>query len=156
MSASTASIADLVFRQAIRGELGQLSMDGQMLHVLLNLDGRKTLEEVGRQLGLELSALRSVMAKLIKLELVERVEIAAPTVDAEFMEYLVSKLSAALGPLGAIVVDDALDELGCNGEGLPVERCAELVSVLAEEIQREDKRIDFKQTMLRKIREKGY
>jgi hypothetical protein len=156
MSVSTVSIADLVFRQAIRGDLGQISMDGQMLSVLFSLDGRKTLDEISHQVGMELATLGSILAKLVRLELVERVEIAAPTVDRDFMTFLVAQLSLALGPLGAILVDDAIHEFGCDEEGLPIARCAEFVNVLAEEIRREDKRIAFKEAMLSKIREKSY
>jgi hypothetical protein len=38
----------------------------------------------------------------------------------------------------------------------PTRRAPELVESLSREIQREDKRAAFKQTMVRKIKEKGY
>jgi hypothetical protein len=97
-----------------------------------------------------------VITKLNKLNLVEGVERAVSLADQEFMEFLVAKMSVAIGPLGEIIVEDGLEELGFTRNNFPSLRIAELVNYLSQEIQREDKRIEFKQAMLKKIREKGY
>ncbi len=72
------------------------------------------------------------------------------------MQVLIARMSMAIGPLGEIIVEDGLEELGFNRNNFPSLRTAELVNYLAQEIQREDKRIEFKQAMLKKIKEKGY
>ncbi len=126
-----------------------------MLNVLISLDGKKTLEQVARQAGLNLVDIRPIIAKLAKLKLIGRVKEKVDIVDQDFINYLISGLSVALGPLGEIVVEDGLEDLGFTKSTFPQKRCAELVNLLAHEIQREDKRIQFKQIMLKKIREKG-
>ncbi len=156
MELSSGGVAGLVFRQAIRGDLGKLSLDGQMLSVLMSFDGNKTLGRVADDLGLDLAAIRPITARLIKYKLIERVEAVVDAVDQEFMAYLVSQLSVAIGPLGGIVVEDGLEDLGFVKTNFPTHRTAELVNLLSREIQREDKRIQFKQVMLKKIKEKGY
>jgi len=156
MAESSGGVAGLVFKQVVSDDLGKLSLDGQMLSVLMNLDGKKTLGQVSQKLGLNLSTIRPIVAKLIKLKLLERVEVTADTVDQEFMSFLISQLSIAIGPLGGIIADDGLEDLGFNKTNFPTHRTAELINLLSQEIQREDKRIQFKQVMLKKIKEKGY
>ena len=156
MDSSSNGVAGLVFKQAIRGDLGKLSLDGQMLSVLMTFDGKKTLNQVAQQVGIDLVAIRPIAARLIKYKLVERVEVAVNAVDQEFIAYLVSQLSVAIGPLGGIVVEDGLEDLGFTKTNFPTHRTAELINLLSQEIQRDDKRIQFKQAMLKKIKEKGY
>lgn len=156
MDLSSSGIAGLVFKQAIRGDLGKLSLDGQMLSVLMSFDGKKTLSQVAQQVGIDLVAIRPIAARLIKFKLIERVEIAVNAVDQDFITFLISQLSVAIGPLGGIVVEDGLEDLGFTKTNFPSHRAAELINLLSQEIQREDKRIQFKQAMLKKIKEKGY
>ncbi|MFN2353437.1 MAG: hypothetical protein ABR512_02780 [Desulfopila sp.] len=156
MESSSGGAADLVFKQAIRGDLGKLSLDGQMLSVLMSFDGTKTLGRVAQETGMSLATIRPVVTQLIKYKLIDRVAAQEDVVDQEFMAYLVSQLSVAIGPLGGIVVEDGLDDMGYTTSNFPSHRTAELVNMLAEEIQREDKRVRFKQVMLKKIKEKKY
>ncbi len=123
MSTSAGGVANLVFKRVIRGDLGRLSLDGLMLSVLMCFDGKKTLLQIAEQMNMELVAIKPTVARLVKL-----------------------------GPLSSIVVEDALDDLGAKN-GFPVTRAAELVNYLAQEIQHEDKRIAFKQAMLKKLKE---
>jgi hypothetical protein len=156
MDLSSGGIAAMVFKPVIRGEIGKLSLDGQMLSVLMALDGKKTLGQVAQTAGISLADIRQVITKLLNLRLVESIERAISIVDQEFIDFLISRMSVAIGPLGEIIVEDGLEELGFNKNNFPSLRTAELVNFLSQEIQREDKRIEFKQAMLKKIREKGY
>lgn len=156
MDLSSGGVAGLVFKQAIRGDLGELSLDGQMLSVLMNFDGRKTLGEVAQQSGINIGAIRPIVARLIKYKLIEPVQAEVNAVDQEFIAYMISQLSVAIGPLGGIVVEDGLEDLGYTKANFPTHRTAELVNLLSQEIQREDMRIQFKQVMLKKIKDKGY
>ncbi len=156
MDLSSGGVAGLVFKQAIRGDLGKLSLNGQMLSVLMGFDGKKTLGQVAQQLGLNLATIRPIVAQLLKYKLVERVELAVDAVDQDFISFLISQLSVAIGPLGGIVVEDGLEDLGFSKTNFPTSRTAELINLLSQEIQRDDKRIQFKQVMLKKIKEKGY
>lgn len=156
MDLSSGGVAGLVFKQAIRGDLGSLSLDGQMLTVLMSFDGKKNLGQIAQQVGIELNELKQIVARLVKLKLVERIEAAVNAVDQDFIAFLVSQLSLAIGPLGGIVVEDGLEDLGFTKTNFPTARTAELINLLSQEITREDKRIEFKQAMLKKIKEKGY
>jgi hypothetical protein len=86
--------------------------------------------------------------------LVERIERTVSIVDQEFINFLVFRMSLAVGPLGEIIVEDTLEELGFNRNNFPCLRTGELVNRLSREIKRENKCLEFKQVISREIREK--
>jgi hypothetical protein len=148
MNMSSGGVATMVFRPVFRGGFGQVYLDGQTLNVLMMLDGKKTIEQVGQQAGIILSDLRQVILKLIKMRLVESVERAVTLVNDEFVNFLVYRMSLAIGPLGEIVVEETMEELGYNRNNFPSSKIAELIKHLTKEIKREDKRSEFKHTMM--------
>jgi hypothetical protein len=156
MDLSYGGVATMVFKPVIRGELRQVSLGGQMLSVLMALDGKQTIGQVSQKVGISSTEIRQTITKLINLRLVESIERAVSIVDIEFIDFLIARMSLAIGPLGEIIVEDGLEEMGFNENNFPSLRVAELVNFLSQEIPREDRRIEFKQAMLRKIKEKGY
>lgn len=156
MDLSSGDISALVFKPVVRDDLGNFSLDGHMLTVLMALDGEKTLGQIAQNTGLNMATLRAAVGKLAGLKLIEIVQSSPNVLDQDFLDFLVSEMSMAIGPLGEVVVEDGLEDLGFDKSNFPTQRAAELVSLLSEEIQREEKRNEFKQSMVQKIREKGY
>jgi hypothetical protein len=154
MDLSSGGIAKMVFKSVVRGEFGKLYLDGQMLSVLTIMDGKKTLGQIARETGISLSDMRQVIMKLLRCNLVERIERTVSIVDQEFINFLVFRMSLAVGPLGEIIVEDTLEELGFNRNNFPCLRTGELVNRLSREIKRENKCLEFKQIISREIREK--
>ena len=156
MDLSSGDISALVFKPVVRDDLGNFSLDGHMLTVLMALDGKKNLGQVAQNTGLNMATLREAVGKLAGLKLIEVVQDTQNVIDHDFMRYLISEMSIAIGPLGEVIVEDGLEDLGFNQTNFPTHRAAELINLLAQEIQREEKRTEFKQNMVKKIREKGY
>ena len=156
MDLSSGDISALVFKPVVRDDLGNFSLDGHMLTVLMALDGEKTLGQIAQNTGLNMATLREAVGKLAGLKLIEIVQSSPNVLDQDFLDFLISEMSMAIGPLGEVVVEDGLEDLGFNKSNFPPQRAAELVNLLAEEIQRDEKRNEFKQNMVQKIREKGY
>jgi hypothetical protein len=156
MNMSSGGVTTMVFKPVFRGGFGQLYLDGKTLNILMMLDGKKTIEQVGQQAGIILSDLRQVILKLIKMRLVESVERAVTLVDNEFIDFLVYRMSLAIGPLGEIVVEDGMEELGYNRNNFPSSKMPELIKLLSQVIKREDKRLEFKHVMLSLIRDKRF
>jgi len=156
MDLSSGDISALVFKPVVRDDLGNFSLDGHMLTVLMALDGEKTLGQIAQNTGLNMATLREAVGKLAGLKLIEIVQSSPNVLDQDFLDFLISEMSMAIGPLGEVVVEDGLEDLGFNKSNFPTQRAAELVNLLAEEIQRDEKRNEFKQNMVQKIREKGY
>ena len=156
MDLSSGDISVLVFKPVVRDDLGNFSLDGHMLSVLMALDGKKTLGEIAQQANLNMATIREAVSKLLDLKLINIIKSDVQVLDNDFISFLVSEMSIAIGPLGEVIVEDGLEDLGYNKTNFPTHRAAELINLLAQEIQRDEKRTEFKQSMVRKIREKGY
>ncbi|MBW1796818.1 MAG: hypothetical protein JRJ21_00150 [Deltaproteobacteria bacterium] len=156
MDISSGEISFMVFRRVTRADAGEFSLDGQMLSVLMELDGRKSVAVVAKNAGLSMGIMRRVVSKLLELNLIEPVDEAISILDKDFFDYLKSQLALAIGPIAEIIIEDVVFDLGHSLSQFPSYRAAELVDLISQEIQREEKRTGFKQNMVSKIREKGY
>jgi hypothetical protein len=156
MDISSGDISLMVFRRVVREETAEYSFDARMLTLFTELDGKKSLAVISSKTGLKMSSLREAASKLLKLGLIEELAEAISCVDDDFMDALKRELSLAIGPLAQILIEDAVRDLGQNAGRFPTRRAPELVESLSREIHREDKRTAFKQSMVRKIKEKGY
>jgi hypothetical protein len=149
-------LAAMVYRRLQRDDLGEFAMDSRMLTVLMDLDGQRSLGQIAQSRGISVQALKPVVERLLNLRLIAPVEAVATTLDADFITFLRTQLSQAVGPIAEILFEDAAYDLGHQMDRFPANQVAELVDYLAREIQRQDKAIAFKQNILLKIREKGY
>ncbi len=156
MEISSGEISALVFKRAIKGDLGKFSFDSQMLAVFMALDGKKRLGTVAKEVGLNLGTMRAVISRLLRLKLIELEEEAIEVLDGDFLNFLRNELSLAIGPLAGVLIEDAFEDLGYGIDRFPSHRAAEIVELLAQDIQREEKKADFKIKMVKKMKEKGY
>jgi hypothetical protein len=127
-----------------------------MLSVFMELDGKTPLGSVAQKVGLTMSTMRQVIAKLMQNGLVQKVEQGIATLDKDFFDYLVVHLSYAVGPIAQVLIEEEVAGLGYKLARFPGHRVAELVDNLAREIRREDKKDVFLKSMAVKIREKKY
>ena len=156
MNLSSGDISVLVFKPVVRDDLGNFSLDGHMLSVLMASDGKKTLGQIAQQANLNMATIREAVGKLLELKLIEIIREDIQFLDKDFTSFLISEMSLAIGPLGEVIVEDGIEDMGYSKTTFPTNRAAELINMLAQEIQRDEKRTEFKQSMVKKIREKGY
>ncbi|MDY6970848.1 MAG: hypothetical protein SV775_00810 [Thermodesulfobacteriota bacterium] len=153
MDAIPADISSLVFKGSVKSDLGNYSLDGETLRVLIELDGKKDLLSVSRSLKIDMKMLKKAIVKLIKLRLIERVEKATPMLDDDFFECLKTNLSLSIGPIAEFLLEDELRELGKDPKKIPFHRGVEIVDLLARQIPRQEKRVAFQQAMIEKIKQ---
>ena len=146
------NITTLVFRRAISVDSGDVSFDGQMLNVLSKLDGRKNLGMISREIGIDMSAMRSVISKLAKHKLIEVVKENIPVLDKAFFAFLTDQLSIITGPIAQVMIEDAIRDIAHGSSVIPVNRAAELIEMLSRQIPETEKRTSFIQTMLARIK----
>lgn len=153
MNALAGDISKLVLKRTVRADLGEVSLDSEMLQVLMELDGAKNLGQVSRTLNMSLKQLRFVLNKLVKLNLCETARDAIPALDREFFNYLSAELSRAMGPIADVVIEDEISDMGEDLARFPAHRAAELVDMLARQILREERKVAFQQAMVKKLRD---
>jgi len=145
-------ISALVLRGSLKGDRGEFSLDSHMLQVIMQLVGKKNLSAVANSLNIELATMKMVVAKLVKLGLVEVPEPTVPGISREFIEYMISELANAMGPIAEVVFEDEIEPFGGDPTKIPKNRAAELITRLANEIPREEKRLEFQQAMVARLK----
>jgi len=145
-------ISALVLKGAIKGDLGEFSLDSHMLQVLMQLDGKKNLGTVASALNIELATMKMVIAKLVELGLVEKPTPAVQGISKEFIDFMVAQLANSMGPIAEVVFEDEIQEFGGDPTRIPKNRAAELITRLANEIPREEKRLEFQQAMVARLK----
>jgi hypothetical protein len=153
MNVLAGDISNLVLKRTVRADLGEVSLDSEMLQVLMELDGTKNLAQVARSLNMNMKNLRIILNKLHKLHLCETARGATPSLGRDFFNYLSTELSRAMGPIADVVIEDEIIEMGESQTKFPAHRAAELVDMLARQILREERKVAFQQAMVKMLRE---
>ena len=156
MDFSSSELSAMVFKRVVRQDIEEYSLDRQTLSVFMELDGKTPLGSVAQKVGLTMSTMRQLIAKLMQNGLVQKVEQGIATLDKDFFDFLVVHLSLAVGPIAQVLIEEEVAALGCTLARFPGHRVAELVDNLAREIRREEKKDVFLKSMAAKIREKKY
>ena len=146
-------ISRMVLRRTVHADLGEVSLDSQMLQVLMELDGKKTVSQVAQSLNMSMKDLRSVLTRLHDLKLCEPAKEKMATLGKDFFDFLSAQLSRAMGPIADVVIEDEISEMGEDAKNFPAHRAAELVDLLARQIMREERKVAFQQAMVKKLRE---
>jgi hypothetical protein len=156
MEKYSGDISALVFRKVLRGDLGEVSLDGQSLTVLMQLDGQKSIGQIAQTTGMTMIQARDCVSKLLKLNLIVPAQSSVPEAPLQdFLSFLKRQLALAIGPIAEVLVDDAAEEMGVTLATLPLNRAPEMVEIIAGYIPREQKRLTFQSVMLTKIRQLG-
>jgi DNA-binding transcriptional ArsR family regulator len=156
MDALSGDFSRMVFKRIITGGLGEYSLDGQMLSILVEVDGVKPIGQIAENTGLPLDAVRRVISKLLQLKIVESVQRQVDVLDSAFLDVLDRELALAIGPIAEVVIEDAIADLGQEMDSFPAEQTAELIDYISQEIQREDRKTAFRQNMLQEMKQRGY
>ena len=156
MDFSSSELSTMVFKRVVRQDIGEFPLDHLMLSVFMELDGKAPLGAVARKTGLNMSSMREIIARLMQNGLVEKEDQKIIMLDKDFFEYLLAHLSIAVGPIAQVLIEDEVENLGCELSQFPGHRVDELIEKLAQEIRREEKKIVFLKMMAKKIREKNY
>lgn len=111
------------------------------LHLWRNLDGSSSLRQLAARAARAPADLVQAAEELLDHGLVE---FAAVTVaDPRFARELAREAVDLLGPVGSIVVEDALIELGASPEALPVGLVDELVAEVTRAFPSAERRNEF-------------
>ncbi len=151
MDILSGDISPLVFQLSVKNEPGEVTLDKEMLVVIRELDGKKSIGMVAKNIGLELGKLKEIIAKLLTHGIIALVSQSMPMMKEDFFIYLTDELSKATGPMAEVLIDEAVTSLDCTQSLFPRHRVQELIDLLAPKIFREEKRAAFKENLYKKI-----
>ncbi len=139
------------FKKTIPTNIEKVTLDAEMIRLLMAIDENKNISQVARAAEMNLSRVRDILGKLLKLELVVQVTKEIIYIDRSFIIFLKTKLSQAVGPMGEILIEDILDEMGLQIDRIPVDVAPDFVRNIAREIPQEENRTLFEDVVLSRI-----
>lgn len=146
---------DNYYRKVIRKDSDQISLDADMIRLLIAIDENKSLYQIAEEVEMEATTLKKNLSKLLEQGLIEPVRKDLPVLDKIFLQALKINLSKAIGPMAEILIEEVVFEMELNTPEIPVHQAAELIAILSHEISDEGKRIEFKKSMMDILNKKG-
>jgi hypothetical protein len=139
---------DLYFRKVIRKDSDEISLDADMIRLLIAIDENKSLYQVAEEVDMQATMLKSTLSKLLEQGLIEPVKKDIAYLDHLFLEALRINLSKIIGPMAEILIEDVVEDMNLKASEIPANQAAELINNLSLEIPDEKDRIEFKKSML--------
>jgi len=140
--------SDVYYRKVIRKNNDAVSLDADMIRLLIAVDENKNLYQIAEEVDMGSLAFKTALSKLLDQGLIEPVQKDIPVLDQTFIETLRLHLSRAIGPMAEILIEDIAEEMEVDPAAIPVSQAAELIAHLSLEIPDEKNQMQFKKAML--------
>jgi hypothetical protein len=139
---------DAYYRKIIRKDNDAVSLDADMIRLLIAIDENKNLYQIAEEVNVGTAEFKKALSKLLDQGLIESVQKDIPVLDQSFIETLRLNLSRAIGPMAEILIEDMAAEMEMDPSGIPINQAAELIAHLSLEVPDEENRMQFKKSML--------
>ena len=140
--------ADIHYRKVIRADNDQVSLDADMIRLLIAIDESKSLYQIADEVDMDNATFKQALARLLEQGLIEPVQKNIPLLDESFLESLRINLSKAIGPIAEILIADVSEEMELDPARIPVNQAAELITHLSLEVPDERNQMQFKKSMI--------
>jgi hypothetical protein len=148
MDSGSAGHQEIYYRKVIRKASDKVSLDADMIRLLIAIDENKSLYQIADEVEMEASTLKKNLSKLLAQGLIEPVKKDLPVLDKIFLQALKINLSRAIGPMAEILIEEIVSEMELTAPEITLPQAAELIAILSHEIPDEKKRIEFKKSMM--------
>ena len=138
----------MYYRKVIRTDNDELSLDVDMIRLLIAIDESKSLYQIAEEVDMDNASIKNALSQLLKQGLIEPVPKGSPVLDKTFLEELRINLSKAIGPMAEILIADMAAESDLNPAAIPVNQAADLIARLALEVPDEENQMQFKKSMI--------
>jgi hypothetical protein len=136
------------YRKRIGKELQSVSLNADMIRLLLVIDESKSLYQISAEAEMDAVTFKKTLAGLLAQGLIEAVQRTVPPLDRSFLNAMRSNLTRVIGPVAEILMEEVLVEMGLDAARIPVEQAAEIINRIALEIPDDAGRIQFKKSMI--------
>jgi len=140
------------FRIAVQNNSGDKNIKGEQWNVLAMANGTKTVLDIAKALGWDEFRTSKVIFQLVQEGFLEKgEERAAPGkryVGEGFFQRIETELKRIVGPVAPYILEDRLKEFGELKNSFPEDRALSFIEALSEDIPHDQKRKEFKRTMV--------
>ena len=140
--------SNIYYRKVIRTDNDEISLDADMIRLLIAIDENKSLNQIAEEVDMSGSEFKSTLSRLLEQGLVEPVQKKLMVLDKSFLEMLRVNLSKAIGPMAEILIEDVAEEMQLEPSAIPINQAAELITQLSLEVPDEENQIQFKKSMI--------
>jgi len=140
--------SDAYYRKVIRKDNDAVSLDADMIRLLIAIDENKNLYQIAEEVDMGTATFKKALSRLLDQGLIEPVQKDIPVLDQSFIQTLRINLSRAIGPMAEILIEDMAAEMEIDPAAIPVNQAAELIAHLSLEVPDEENQIQFKKSML--------
>jgi hypothetical protein len=140
--------SDIYYRKVIRTDNEEVSLDADMIRLLIAIDESKSLYQIADEVEMDTTPFRQALSKLLAQGLIEPAQKDIPVLEESFLESLRINLSRAIGPMAEILIADVMEEMELDPAGIPVNHAAEMITQLSLEVPDGENQIQFKKSML--------
>lgn len=123
------------------GDQSTVAVSLRAIHLLQHIDGERSLSELSEHLGQTIEDTLEAARELHRHELIRRVKI--PMLTRDFLAALTRATVDIMGPMGEIVVEDALFDLGLQQEAVPEHALPDLLEELSRQFREHSWRKQF-------------
>jgi hypothetical protein len=129
MNLSRSGQLDLYFRKVIRKDSDEISLDADMIRLLIAIDENRSLYQIAEEVDMETTTLKTTLSKLLEQGLIEPVKKDITYLDRVFLEALRINLSKVIGPMAEILIEDVVTEMNLKSSEIPINQAAELTEL---------------------------
>ena len=143
-----ANLLDSHFRKTNINTANEITFDPDMLKLLMAMDERKTLRQIAAEVNLKPEIFKQSFTKLVRLKLIEEAEDKTAYVEAAFIDRVKATLIELAGPLGEVLIEDAVADLNTTIDRIPKTDVADLIYRITQSIPGEKEQNTFRKVML--------
>jgi len=149
-----ANLLDMHFRKTNLASTDEITFNSDMLKLLMAIDEDKTIRQIAGEVELSPSAFKESLMKLVKLKLIEQVQVApaGSYVGEAFMARLREVLVSLTGPLGEVLIEETAEQMSLEVNKIPRARIGDFVYNIANQMPGEKQKNEFSTTMLEEIK----
>ena len=140
-----------IFRLSVQKSPENKNINADQWNVLALCNGTKTISEIAESLSWDEFKTSKVVFQLVQLALLEKAEDQKPIkkkpISENFLPMVETELKKVIGPLGPLIINDKLSDLGATKESLGQDQALSFIEKLSEEISNESKRKEFLRIM---------
>ena len=144
-----------IFRLGGEGAVGEVRLSAEAWRVLTQVNSARSVADIAANLNVDPVLVTKTAEELCRLGLlgVENLNAAAlqTNMDAAFFQNIEREITRIMGPIGPILIEEEVANLGETRDNFPRALVAALVERVSAQIADEKKRVGFQRIMLEAI-----
>ncbi|MCI0513216.1 DUF4388 domain-containing protein [candidate division KSB1 bacterium] len=147
---------EIILGLSLRSSMEKINLESEEWQILAYVNGSRNITEIVELTAKDEFTIAKILYQLYTKGLVEKIEKpvkpGAAVINEAFFTKIETELTKAIGPMAAILIEEAIMDLGETRSAFPNEKIAVLVEKVSNEITDSDKMLQFSKTMIESLK----